>query len=103
MSKEKKLAGKALGDNELEGVSGGTRLETYADGNELYKRGLLSEEDALHSAPVRDILHKLGYDGYKDNSGLFNDNIYTDKNGKKISREDFWKNFDAENGTQIIR
>ena len=92
-----------LSEEELDNVAGGTRLETYGDGNELYKRGLLSEEDALHSAPVRDILHEMGYSGYKDNGGLFNGNIYTDKNGNTISREQFWKNFDAENGTQIIR
>ena len=84
-------------------MAGGTRLETYEDGDELYKRGLLSEEDALHSAPVRDKLHELGYTGYKDNGGIINGNIYTDKKGNTLSREDFWKNFDADNGTKIIR
>ena len=69
-------------------MAGGTRLETYADGDELYKRGLLTEKQALSSVPVRDMLHKM---------------IYTDKNGNTISREQFRKNFDAENGTQIIR
>ena len=34
--------------------------------------------------------------------GLINDNIYTDKSGQIISRETFWKNFDAENDTKII-
>ncbi len=75
----------------MEQVAGGTRLETFADGNELYKRGLLDGDDALHSAPVRDLLHKMGYSGYKDNGGLLHGNIYTDKNGNQISREDFWK------------
>ena len=102
-----KLAGKVLNDDELEGVAGGTRFETYADGNELYKRGLLSEDDALHSSSVRDLLHKMGYSGYKDHGGLAifgsKGNVYTDKNGNSVSREDFWKNFDAENGTKIIR
>lgn len=97
------LKDEILSDDELNNVAGGTRLETYADGDELYKRGLLSAEDALHSSPVRDILHQMGYTGYKDNGGLINDNIYTDKNGNKISREDFWNKFDAENGTKIIR
>jgi hypothetical protein len=92
-----------LSDEELEQVAGGTRLETFADGNELYKRGLLDGDDALHSAPVRDLLHKMGYSGYKDNGGLLHGNIYTDKNGNQISREDFWKNFDDENGTKVIR
>ena len=92
-----------LNNTELDNVAGGTRLETYADGEELYKRGLLTEDQSYSSAPVRDLLHKMGYTGYKDNGGIVNANIYTDKNGNTISREQFWKNFDAENGTQIIR
>ena len=97
------LKDEILKDEELDGVTGGTRLETFADGDELYKRGLLTEEQALQSAPVRDKLHQMGYAGYKDNGGIINGNIYTDKNGNTISRAQFWKNFDAENGTKIIR
>ena len=92
-----------LKDEELDNVAGGTRIETFQDGDELYKRGLLSADDALRSAPVRDMLHKMGYAGYKDNGGIINGNIYTDKNGSVVTREQFWKNFDAENGTKIIR
>ena len=103
MIDEKKIANAAMNEVELDNVAGGTRLETYADGDELVKRGLLTEEQALCSAPVRDKLHEMGYTGYKDKGGLINGNIYTDKNGNNISREDFWKNFDAENGTKIIR
>ena len=97
------LKDEVLSDEELDGVAGGTRIETFADGDELYKRGLLSAEDALSSAPVRNMLHKMGYAGYKDNGGIINGNIYTDKSGNTITRDDFWKNFDAENGTKIIR
>ena len=97
------LKDEILKDEDLDNVAGGTRLETFADGDELYKRGLLSAEDALSSAPVRDVLHKMGYSGYKDNGGIMNANIYTDKEGNTITREQFWKNFDAENGTKIIR
>jgi len=97
------LKDEILKDEDLDNVAGGTRLETFADGNELYKRGLLSAEDALSSAPVRDVLHKMGYSGYKDNGGIMNANIYTDKEGNTITREQFWKNFNAENGTKIIR
>ena len=97
------LKDEILNDEELDHVAGGTRIETFQDGNELYKRGLLSAEDALSSAPVRDMLHKMGYAGYKDNGGIINGNIYTDKEGNTISREEFWKNFNAENGTKIIR
>ena len=106
MADEKILKDELLNDAELDNISGGTRLETYRDGNELYKRGLISAKDVLESAPVRDMLHKMGYAGYKDNdgmNGMVNGNIYTDKSGNNISREDFWKNFDAENGTKIIR
>ncbi len=103
MADEKILENEKLDEEQLEQVAGGTRLETYADGNELYKRGLLSEDDAFHSAPVRDMLHQMGYSGYKDNGGIVNGNIYTDKKGNTISREQFWKNFDAENGTKILR
>ncbi|MBR4642575.1 MAG: hypothetical protein IKO74_07610 [Selenomonadaceae bacterium] len=102
MSKEI-LKDEILSEDELDGVAGGTRLETFADGNELYKRGLISADDALCSAPVRDKLHNMGYGGYKDNGGIINGNIYTDKSGNTITREQFWKNFDAENGTKIIR
>ena len=92
-----------LKDEELDNVAGGTRIETFQDGNELYKRGLLSADDALSSAPVRDKLHNMGYAGYQDKGGIINGNIYTDKSGNTITREQFWKNFDAENGTKIIR
>ena len=97
------LKNEQLNDAQLDNVAGGTRLETFADGNELYKRGLISVDDALNAAPVRDLLHKMGYAGYQDNGGIMNGNIYTDKNGTMITREQFWKNFDAENGTKIIR
>ena len=97
------LKDEILSDEELDNVAGGTRIETFADGDELYKRGLLSAEQALSSSPVRDKLHELGYAGYKDNGGIINGNIYTDKNGNEITRKQFWANFDAENGTKIIR
>ena len=103
MAEEKILKDEVLSEAELDGVAGGNRAETYADGDELVKRGLLTEDQSYSSAPVRDLLHKMGYSGYKDNGGIINGNIYTDKSGNIISREQFWKNFDAENGTQIIR
>ena len=95
-----------LSDDELEGVAGGTRLETYQDGEELRKRGLLSQDDALSSSPVRETLHKMGYK-YVDHGGMAlfgaKNNEYFNKKGESISRDEFWKNFDAENGTKIIR
>ena len=103
MADEKIFKDEIMEDDELDNVAGGNRLETFADGNELYKRGLLSAEDALSSSPVRNKLHELGYAGYEDKGGIINANIYKDKNGTLITREQFWKNFDAENGTKIIR
>ena len=103
MADEKILKDEMMSDDELDGVAGGNRLETFADGNELYKRGLLTEDQALKSEPIRELLHKMGYAGYKDNGGLLNANVYTDKSGNTITREQFWKNFDTENGTKIIK
>lgn len=106
MKDEKILQEEMMSDEELEKVAGGTRDQTYADGKELYKRGLLSSEDALSSTPVREAIHKLGYK-YVDHGGVKifggKDNEYFNKAGESVSREDFWKNFDAENGTKIIR
>lgn len=103
MADEKIFKDEVLSDDELDNIAGGNRLETFADGNELYKRGLLTEDQALKSAPVRELLHKMGYAGYEDKGGIINGNIYTDKSGNVITREQFWKNFDAENGTKIIK
>ena len=102
MADEKILDEEILSDDELDGVAGGTRLETYDDGEELRKRGLLSQDDALSSTPVRETLHKMGYAGYKDKGGLFNGNVYVNKAGQTVTRDEFWKNFDKENGTKII-
>ena len=106
MADTKILDEEILSDDELENVAGGTRMETYADGNELYKRGLLSEDDSMSSTPVREAIHKLGYK-YVDHGGVkilgAKDNEYFNKDGLSVSRETFWKNFDKENGTKIIR
>ena len=91
------LKDEILKDEELDRVAGGNRLETFADGDELYKRGLLSAGDALSSSAVRDKLHQLGYTGYEDKGGLINANIYKDKSGKVVTRDEFWKIFDADN------
>ena len=71
MADEKILKDEIQKDDDLDRVTGGTRIETFQDGDELYKRGLLSAEDALSSAPVRDVLHKMGV--YKDNGRIIDD------------------------------
>ena len=99
MAEEKKFADEVLSDEELDGVAGGTRAQTYADGDELVKRGIISEEDALSSSKVREAIHNLGYK-YKDHGGMAlfgaKENEYFNKEGKSVSRDDFWKNFDAK-------
>ena len=101
------LKDEIMSDEELDGVAGGTRIETYQDGDELYKRGLLTEkqvfrEQTLRAASVRELLHKMGYTGYKDNDGSVDANIYTDKSGNVITREQFLKNFDADYSRTIL-
>ena len=100
------LKDEILKDEELDNVAGGNRLETFGDGNELYKRGIISAEDALSSSKVREALHNLGYK-YQDHGGMAifgaKDNEYFNKQGVSVNRDDFWKNFDTENGTKIIR
>ena len=95
MTEEKILKDEILKDEQLNEVAGGTRLETFNDGNELFKRGLLSEDDALTSAAVRDLLHQMGYSGYKDKGGLINANEYF-IGGKLVSRDDAWKHIEAQ-------
>ena len=90
-----------ISDEELDNVAGGTRIETFMDGDELHKRGLLNTEESLDSESVRKKLHELGYTGYKDNGGFTKANVYTDREGNMITREEFWKNFNAEDGIGI--
>ena len=113
MAKEDKFSDEMLTDDELDNVAGGTKLETLSDGARLYSRGLISAEDAFSISAVNEFMHKIGYAGYQVNRGkdtlingkiyINNGNIYTDKSGNVITREQFWKRFDAENGTKIIR
>lgn len=116
MAVEDKYADEKLTDDELDRVVGGTWEETSADGYELFRRGILDRED-FSNLEVEYCLHKMGYTGYVSWVGSFmtfgengefignceRSNVYTDKSGKIISRETFWANFDAENGTSIIR
>jgi hypothetical protein len=109
MADEKLLKDELLNDEQLENVAGGSLDETYCDAYQLYQRGLLTIKQVkyLDVEAVTEILHKMGYNGYKAIDGkdraTYEDlNIYTDKNGNKITREKFWKNFDAENGTSIL-
>ena len=96
------MENKKLNLQELEDVAGGTYYENLEDATELYRRGLVRNK-YVSAAVVREKLHSMGYTGFSDNSNPGKNNIYTDKQGNIISRERFWANFDAENGTKIIR
>ena len=74
-------------------------LETYGDGFNLFDRGLLKREDVRNIKKVREVLQSLGYK-YENHAAK---NEYFNKGGVGVNRDDFWKNFDAENGTKIIR
>ena len=95
------MENKKLNLEELDEVVGGATLEIMDDGAELYRRGLL-DKDINNTKTIRDKMHSLGYTGYIAMDG-FKNNIYKDKQGNIITRQQFWKNFDAENGTHIIR
>ena len=88
-----------LSDEQLDNVAGGTVLESFGDGNNLYDRGLISYKDSRNLAKISEVLHNLGYK-YENHAAK---NEYFNKKGVSVKRDDFWKKFDAENGTKIIR
>jgi hypothetical protein len=96
------MENKKLNLQELEVVAGGTTYENMDDATELYMRGLVKNK-YVSPAVVREKLHSLGYTGFIDNNSPVKKNIYTDKQGNVITRDQFWAKFDAENGTKIIR
>lgn len=108
MNDEKFLEEEMLDDEQLDNVVGGNGAETISDGEELYKRGLLhSNRDKFSKEKIYACLQAKGYSGYEildfEILGGGRNNIYRDKSGNVISRETFWANFDAENGTSVIR
>ena len=107
MANEKIFKDEVLKKNELNNVAGGKRYEIYDDGHALYRRGLLNEEDKSCFAKVSDAIHNLGYKyeihGVFKGNHKGKNNEYFNKKGESVSRKEFWKNFDAENGTKIIR
>ena len=95
---------KKMDEAQLDQVAGGSFQETLADGFELMERGLI--QDGQY---VEKILHSLGYKGYKANAikgydpqgnpipDMDTPTIYVNKQGKQVSRDEFWKNFNKEN------
>ena len=100
MAEEKKLAKEMLSDTELDGVVGGTTRETRRDGCELFARGLIHA--GRNFDDINNVIHNMGYTGYRGSGKGYISNVYTDKSGNVITQDEFWKNFDAENGTKIL-
>ena len=110
MADEKILKDEVLSDSELDNVAGGTFVETMDDLEAFNKRGI----DIFQYKSLTELMNHYGYKGFEEHSVINGDpnnfvpdmnnaNVYVNKNGQRISRETFWKNFDAENGTHIIK
>jgi hypothetical protein len=93
-----------MNDEQLDQVAGGSFQEAFGDVFELYNRGLIKENQE-----VEQVMHSLGYTGYKANAisgydpqgnpipDVDTPTVYVNKQGKQVSREEFWQNFDKEN------
>jgi hypothetical protein len=93
-----------MNDEQLDQVAGGSFQESLMDGFELYGRGLLKD-----GQEVEQVMHSLGYKGYKANAIKGYDpqgnpiadtdtpTVYVNRQGKQVSRDEFWQNFDKEN------
>ena len=102
MAKEKILKDEVMSESELDGVAGGGLTDTVRDGLQLYLRGKLSFEQVKDASLIAKTLHDMGYSGYKQ-TGLWEDNVYTDRNGNTLSGPDFWKKFGEENGAAVLK
>ena len=102
MAEEKILKDEVMSESELDGVAGGGLTDIARDGLQLYLRGKLSFEQVKDASLIAKTLHGMGYSGYKQ-TGLWEDNVYTDRNGNTMSGPDFWKKFGEENGAAIIK
>ena len=100
--KNDKFTDEMLSDEQLDDVSGGGLTDIARDGLQLYLRGKLSFEQAQDAELITKTIHGMGYSGYKQ-TGLLQDNVYTDRNGNTMSGSDFWKKFGEENGAAILK
>lgn len=93
-----------MDDAQLDQVAGGSFQEAFGDVIELWNRGLIKPDQEIEQ-----VMHSLGYKGYKANAIKGYDpqgnpivdtdtpTVYVNKQGKQVSREEFWKNFNKEN------
>ena len=88
----KKMKGKALSDEQMEKVAGGTYFDSMEVANFLQKAGykdVLESGVAVKFDAMRTAIDKLGFES-KDHGGLFNANTYKEKaTGKEFTQEEF--------------
>ncbi len=93
--------------DDMENVAGGTYYEARDDVKELWKRGFFNAVRTADEKQVQTILHRLGYtkcqihchrpaDLSEGPADAHIKNVYADKDGNIVSREQFWKEFDEE-------
>lgn len=85
-----------LSDDELDKVTGGTSAELGGDFYQLLARGLVKIY-----ADFDTVMGKLNSNGYKVVYNHPEENEYYNRQGQRITRQEFWHNFDAENGTTV--
>ena len=100
MNSKELIQKNVLSEEQLDGVSGGTYLESADDAKNFKKIGVkVYENEFLGTAIVqfdklRDAFNKFGVT-IKDNGGLINANEYF-IDGKKVSRDDAWKHINSQ-------
>ena len=91
---DKKFANRKLNDQELEGVAGGTYLQSMEVAGFLEKAGyknMFNDIGGVNFDSMRDALKGLGFESH-DKGGLLKDNTYTEiSTGKKFSQDELMK------------
>lgn len=88
----KKMKGKALSEEQMEHVAGGTYFDSMDVATFLQKAGykdVLENGVVVKFGAMRNAIDKLGFES-KDHGGLFNSNTYKEKaTGKEFTQEEF--------------
>ncbi len=82
--------------DDMENVTGGTSEETFKDQHELWKRGFFRTSKSDNVNKSETVLHRLGFKKCQihcDSKDGNVKNVYADKNGNIMSREEFWNAF----------
>ena len=91
---DKKFANRKLNDQELEGVAGGTYLQSMEVAGFLEKAGyknMFNDIGGVNFDSMRTALKDMGFESH-DKGGLLNDNTYTQiSTGKEFSQDELMK------------